>query len=36
VVSGEADNPTMAAFGDVVLSNMAAAAELASTTSLGR
>lgn len=36
VVSGEADNPTMAAFGNVVLDNMAAAAELASTTSLGR
>jgi aminoglycoside phosphotransferase (APT) family kinase protein len=36
VVSGEADNPTMAAFGDVVLNTMAAAAELASTTALGR
>ena len=36
VVSGEADNPTMAAFGDVVLDSMAAAAELASTTPLGR
>ncbi len=36
VVSGEADNPTMAAFGDVVLDTMAAAAELASTTPLGR
>ena len=36
VVAGEVDNPTMAAFGDVVLDNMAAAAELASTTALGR
>ncbi|MGH9080170.1 MAG: phosphotransferase family protein [Acidimicrobiales bacterium] len=36
VVSGTADNPTMAAFGDVVIDTMAAAAELASTTELGR
>ena len=36
VVSGEADNPSMAAFGPVVLDTMAAAAELASTTPLGR
>jgi len=36
VVSGQADNPTMAAFEHVVLDTMAAAAELASTTPLGR
>jgi aminoglycoside phosphotransferase (APT) family kinase protein len=36
VVSGEADNPSMAAFGQVVLDNMRAAAELASTTTLGK
>ena len=36
VVSGEADNPSMAAYGQVVLDTMAAAAELASTTALGR
>jgi aminoglycoside phosphotransferase (APT) family kinase protein len=36
VVSGEADNPNMAAFGQVVLDNMRAAAELASTTTLGK
>ena len=36
VVKGEADNPTIAAFGQVVLDTMAAAAELASTTPLGR
>jgi len=32
VVSGEADNPSMAAYGQVVLDNLRAAAELASTT----
>jgi aminoglycoside phosphotransferase (APT) family kinase protein len=36
VVSGEADNPSTAAFGPVVLDTMAAAAELTSTTPLGR
>ena len=36
VVSGEADNPSTAAFGPVVLDMMAGAAELASTTPLGR
>lgn len=36
VVSGEADNPIMLAYGQVVLDTMAAAAELASTTPLGR
>jgi aminoglycoside phosphotransferase (APT) family kinase protein len=36
VVAGEADNPAMAAYGQVVLDTMAGAAELASTTSLGR
>jgi aminoglycoside phosphotransferase (APT) family kinase protein len=36
VVSGEADNPSMAAYEHVVLDTMAAAAELASTTTLGR
>jgi aminoglycoside phosphotransferase (APT) family kinase protein len=36
VVSGEADNPAMAAYGQVVLDTMAGAAELASTTDLGR
>ena len=36
VVSGEADNPSTAAFGPVVLDTMAAAAELASTTPLGK
>jgi aminoglycoside phosphotransferase (APT) family kinase protein len=36
VVSGEADNPVMEAYGQVVLDTMAAAGELASTTPLGR
>lgn len=36
VVAGQADNPTMAAYGPVVLDTMAAAAELASSTPLGR
>jgi aminoglycoside phosphotransferase (APT) family kinase protein len=36
VVSGEADNPSMAAYEHVVLDTMRAAAELASTTSLGQ
>jgi aminoglycoside phosphotransferase (APT) family kinase protein len=36
VVSGEADNPSMAAYEHVVLDTMRAAAELASTTPLGR
>jgi len=36
VVSGEADNPAMAAYGQVVLDTMAAAAGLASRTPLGR
>jgi len=36
VVSGEADNPTMAAYEHVVLDTMRAAAELATTTPLGR
>ncbi len=36
VVAGEADNPAMAAYEYVVLDTMAAAAELASTTRLGR
>ncbi len=36
VVAGEADNPAMAAYEYVVLDTMAAAAELASTTTLGR
>jgi aminoglycoside phosphotransferase (APT) family kinase protein len=36
VMSGEADNPAMAAYGQVVLDTMVAAAELASTTPLGR
>jgi aminoglycoside phosphotransferase (APT) family kinase protein len=34
VVAGEADNPKMALFGDVVLDMAAKAADLASTTSL--
>jgi aminoglycoside phosphotransferase (APT) family kinase protein len=36
VVAGEADNPSMAAYEHVVLDTMRAAAELASTTPLGR
>jgi aminoglycoside phosphotransferase (APT) family kinase protein len=36
VVSGEADNPSMALYEQIVLDTMAAAAELASTTALGR
>ena len=36
VVSGDADNPSTAAFGPVVLEMMAGAAELAATTPLGR
>jgi aminoglycoside phosphotransferase (APT) family kinase protein len=36
VVSGDADNPAMAAYGPVVLDTMAAAAELASTTHLAK
>ena len=36
VVAGQADNPSMAAYEHVVLDQMRAAAELASTTSLGR
>jgi len=36
VVSGDADNPTMAAYEHVVLDTMAAAAELATTTPLGK
>ncbi len=36
VVAGQADNPGMAAFGRVVLDNLRAAAELASTTRLGQ
>jgi aminoglycoside phosphotransferase (APT) family kinase protein len=36
VVSGQADNPAMAAYGPVVLDTMAAAGELAATTALGR
>jgi aminoglycoside phosphotransferase (APT) family kinase protein len=36
VVSGDADNPAMAAYEHVVLDTMAAAAELAQSTPLGR
>jgi hypothetical protein len=35
VVAGEADNPKMAMFGDVVLEMARKAADLASTTTLG-
>jgi hypothetical protein len=36
VVAGEEVNPVMEAYGQVVLDTMAAAGELASTTTLGR